>query len=380
MASPHQQDGLSNYLQSLMQAGQNATRQFDDALAAALDVEGKPASERKMSPFDSPLGFQQQYWSGMLDFWQGFFNDKSTANARDRRFKDDAWNQSRYYELLKQSYLSNSKQLAEFVDQAAGRRKVEAAAAFLCAAVHRRDEPVEFPATNPEVIRTAIQTRSMSLAAGMQNMIEDFQKGRITRVDESAFEVGGNLAMTPGTVVFENELIQLIQYTPQTSGGREDAASDRAALHQQILSARSRRGQFVRRICRRPGSSGVPDLVAQRRAGNAVSDVGRLSQAGAVEGHRCRSRHRRGRSDSCPGILRRRHDPELRRRRAGGARRRQAGDLTLLTTMIDFADTGEIGLLIDQPSVALREATIGRAASCPARSWPSPSVRCGPTI
>src|SRR6185312_16303800 len=216
MASPHQQDGLSNYLQSLMQAGQNATRQFDDALAAALDVEGKPASERKMSPFDSPLGFQQQYWSGMLDFWQGFFNDKSTANARDRRFRDGAWNQSRYYELLKQSYLSNSKQLAEFVDQAEVDEKSKLQLRFYARQFIDAMSPSNFPATNPEVIRTAIQTRSMSLAAGMQNMIEDFQKGRITRVDESAFEVGGNLAVTPGTVVFENELIQLIQYTPQT--------------------------------------------------------------------------------------------------------------------------------------------------------------------
>src|SRR6201982_995554 len=76
--------------------------------------------------------------------------------------------------------------------------------------------PSNFPATNPEVVRTAIKTTSASLMTAMQTLIEDIHKGRITRVDESAFEVGRNLAVTPGSVVFQNELIQLIQYTPQT--------------------------------------------------------------------------------------------------------------------------------------------------------------------
>ena len=65
--------------------------------------------------------------------------------------------------------------------------------------------PTNFPATNPEVIRKAIETRSVSLTDGIQNFIDDLQKGRITRVDESAFEVGRNLAITPGSVVFEND-------------------------------------------------------------------------------------------------------------------------------------------------------------------------------
>src|SRR5258705_13170468 len=76
--------------------------------------------------------------------------------------------------------------------------------------------PSNFPATNPEVIRKAIETRSASLTDGIRNLVDDLQKGRITRVDESAFEVGRNLATTPGSVIFENELIQLIQYAPQT--------------------------------------------------------------------------------------------------------------------------------------------------------------------
>jgi polyhydroxyalkanoate synthase subunit PhaC len=77
--------------------------------------------------------------------------------------------------------------------------------------------PSNFPATNPEVIRKAIETRSASLTDGIRNLVDDLHKGRITRVDESAFEVGRNLATTPGSVIFENELIQLIQYAPQTN-------------------------------------------------------------------------------------------------------------------------------------------------------------------
>src|SRR6201999_2587911 len=134
----------------------------------------------------------------------------------DKRFKDDAWHHSPYYDLLKQSYLQTSKQLAQLVDQAQVDEKSKLQLRFYARQFIDALSPSNFPATNPDVIRTAIQTRSASLAAGMQNLIEDLQKGRITRVDESPFEIGRNLASPPGAVVFENELIQLIQYTPQT--------------------------------------------------------------------------------------------------------------------------------------------------------------------
>ena len=90
------------------------------------------------------------------------------------------------------------------------------------------------------MIRAAIQTRSASLATGMRNLIDDIQKGRITRVDESKFEVGGNLATTPGSVIFENELIQLIQYTPVTAEVEKTPLLIVPPLYQQVLSARSR--------------------------------------------------------------------------------------------------------------------------------------------
>src|SRR6478672_3431067 len=141
----------------------------------------------------------------------------SRSSGRDRRFQDEAWHHSPYYQLIKKSYLMTSKQLTDFVDQAQVDEKTRLQLKFYARQFIDAMSPSNFPATNPEVIRTAIQTRSASLAAGMQNLIDDVQKGRITRVDESKFEVGGNLATTPGSVIFENELIQLIQYTPVTA-------------------------------------------------------------------------------------------------------------------------------------------------------------------
>jgi polyhydroxyalkanoate synthase len=163
-------------------------------------IQGKPAKGEERSPFAVAAKLQQQYWSLVLDFWRGFFKDKDDASVRaprgDRRFKDEAWSHSPYYDLLRQSYLLNSKQLSEFVDQAQVDDKSKLQLRFYARQFIDAMSPANFPATNPEVIRTAIRTRSTSLAAGMQNLIEDLQKGRITRVDETAFEIGRDLAVT----------------------------------------------------------------------------------------------------------------------------------------------------------------------------------------
>src|SRR4029077_11387757 len=171
-----------------------------------------------VSPITFAADLQRQYWSQLLGLWKGSFPKSSAAPPpRDRRFQDEAWQHSPYYDLIKHSELLASKHLADIVDQAHVDDKSKLQLRFYARQFIDAMSPANFPATNPEVIRTAIRTRSASLIAGMQNLIDDLQKGRITRVDESAFEVGRNLATTPGTVVFENELIQLIQYAPQTS-------------------------------------------------------------------------------------------------------------------------------------------------------------------
>jgi polyhydroxyalkanoate synthase subunit PhaC len=367
--------GSPAYLADLMRAGQEATRQFDDALVAAMGVEGKPAQSDAKSPFAVAANLQQLYWMPVLDFWRAFFNGKAAANADsggraargDRRFKDEAWSHSPYYDLIRQSYLLGSKQLSEFVDQAQVDDKSKLQLRFYARQFIDAMSPSNFPATNPEIIRTAIRSRSTSLVAGMQNLIDDLQKGRITRVDETAFEIGRNLAATPGSVVFENELIQLIQYTPETAEVEKtpllivppcinkyyllDLGPGNSFVEYAVAQ-----GHQVFLISWRSAVAETQDLtwddylkLGPLQAIEVVRDIAnvdRIHALGFCVG---------GTILSCAaGVLAARGEDKL-------------ATMTLLTTMIDFADTGEIGLLIDQASVMLREATIGNGGILPGK-------------
>ena len=370
MNSSSPPSGSSAHLESLMRAGQQSMKQFDDALTSAMGVEGKPATRDASSPFAVAANLQWQFWSPIVDFWKGALGNASAAGSpprRDRRFQDEAWQHSPYYQLIKKSYLITSKQLAELVDQAQVDEKSKLQLRFYARQFIDAMSPSNFPATNPEVIQTAIRTRSGSLVAGMQNLIEDLQKGRITRVDESAFEVGRNLAATPGSVVFENELIQLIQYTPQTAEVEKTPLLivppcinkyyllDLGAGNSFVEYAVSR-GHQVFLISWR---SAVPEIqnltwddylnLGVLRSIEVVRDIAKVDQIHALGF--CVG----GTILSCAaGVLAARGENKL-------------ATITLLTTMIDFADTGEIGLLIDENSLALREATIGRGGILPGK-------------
>ena len=126
-------------------------------------------------------------WLHLLKSWSLRQSRGGSDIARakgDKRFKDASWREQPYYDLLKQTYLLGSKQLHEFVDQAQVDDKTRLQLRFYARQFIDAMSPSNFPATNPEVIRKAIETRSASLTDGMKNLIDDLQKGRITRVDE----------------------------------------------------------------------------------------------------------------------------------------------------------------------------------------------------
>ncbi|MEA3050117.1 MAG: poly[(R)-3-hydroxyalkanoate] polymerase subunit PhaC [Sphingomonadales bacterium] len=136
----------------------------------------------------------------------------------DRRFMDPAWSSEPLFDYLKQAYLLTARRAMELVEGSAldeaTRTKVEF---FTCQYLDALS-PANFPLTNPEALRRAIDTGSVSLLSGLANLLADAAEdgGRVRRRAERDFELGVDLAATPGSVVFQNELMQLIQYAPAT--------------------------------------------------------------------------------------------------------------------------------------------------------------------
>ena len=139
----------------------------------------------------------------------------------DRRFKDDAWSENPLYDHIKQSYLLASKFMLSTVRETEGldahtAHKVD----FYTRQFIDALAPTNFAMTNPEVARRTVETGGENLVQGLSNMLEDLERGqgrlRVRMTDLEKFKLGENVAVTPGKVVFENDLMQLLQYVPTT--------------------------------------------------------------------------------------------------------------------------------------------------------------------
>jgi len=170
---------------------------------------------------------QQKAASDWLKLWQsaaaraaGQPAEPVAAPERgDRRFNDPAWSEEPVFDYLKQAYLLTARRALEMVEQAEGldegaRTRVE----FFTQQYLNAISPANFAFTNPEAIRRAIDTGSISLLSGLANLLADAAEapGLVQRRAEREFELGVDVAATPGSVVYRNELMELIQYAPAT--------------------------------------------------------------------------------------------------------------------------------------------------------------------
>jgi len=165
-----------------------------------------------------------------LDLWAGAVKRMAgepaapviAADPKDKRFADPDWSQNQFFDFLKQAYLLTAQWADHLVKDAAGvDEHTRAKAEFYVKQIANAISPSNFVLTNPELLRETLAANGENLVRGMRMLGEDIKAGqghlKITQTDPAMFEVGRNLALTPGKVVFQNELIQLIQYEPTTA-------------------------------------------------------------------------------------------------------------------------------------------------------------------
>ena len=217
----------------------NQLRQAHDKLAGSFTGEG--ASQQVMSGFaeayrawleamsakpETMLDLQGRYMQEQMRLWMKSMhpgNGEGGEEVTDKRFSGPEWNELPVFRYFRDSYLLTSKMMMQAVEEANLDSPTKQRMRFFMRQYLDAAAPSNYLMTNPEAIKAALESRGESLQEGMKNLLADMEKGRISMTDESAFEVGKNIAVSPGAVVYENELLQLIQYQPTTAKVHERA-------------------------------------------------------------------------------------------------------------------------------------------------------------
>ena len=239
---------------------------------------------------------------------------------------------------------------------AAARERLSFAAEQWIAAVH----PDNFLATNAGALQRALDSRGQSIQDGLQLMLGDMVKGRVSNTDETAFEVGRNLATTPGKVVLRNELMELIQYAPATASvGEVPLLIVPPCINKFYILDLTENNSFVRHAV---SCGNTVFVVSWRNPGQEQAHLGwddylRLGVVDTLDAVRsiCRTAQVNALGFCVGGTI---LAAALAALAAKGER--PAASLTLLTTLLDFSDVGQLGLFVDSASVAYRESTLGQ--------------------
>jgi polyhydroxyalkanoate synthase len=357
--------------------------QFSDAAQAFLkhflgSLGVQTQSEVQAAGVDAAklAALQTRWLNQHAALWQATLARRSSGEAEatlapaergDRRFSSAEWRSDPWFDYLRRSYLINSQFVADWVDALNAEPRAKERLRFVARQVADAMSPANFAATNPEALRLALETKGESLARGVRQLIEDVHKGRISTTDESQFEIGRNIAATEGAVVYQNELMQLIQYKARTpTVFRRPLVMIPPCINKYYILDLQPENSLVR-FALEQGHSVF--MVSWR---NVAEDLGHLTwddyvEMGvfkALEVARTVSRADKVNAlGFCVG------GTLLGVALAVAAAKGEKGveSATFLASMLDFSDTGEIGLFIDEPSVALREAAIGRGGIMPGR-------------
>ncbi|MCB1960792.1 MAG: class I poly(R)-hydroxyalkanoic acid synthase [Rhodocyclaceae bacterium] len=360
----------------VMKIGEQFTRKFFETVNQYNANVPAAGLKAPVPEADALIKLQQQYFQTHAKLWSQMLQTEAGETAEpvvraqkgDRRFSGEAWSESPFYDYLRQAYLLNAdylEQMADVLPIEDGRNK--ARLQYLTRQYIDAMAPSNFAATNPEFVKAALETKGQSITDGIQNLLGDLEKGRISMTDDDAFEVGRNLAITPGSVIYENELMQLIQYSPLT-----DKVAQTPLLivppcinkfyimdlqaHNSLVRFIVEQGITVFLVSWKNATQAQANAtwddylekgpLTALEIVRAVTKVAKPNVLGFCVGGTILT--------SALAVLRARGEDPVE-------------SLTLMTTLLDFADSGELGCLIDETSVAAREATIGKGGLLPGR-------------
>ncbi|KQU77016.1 hypothetical protein ASE08_04695 [Rhizobacter sp. Root16D2] len=284
----------------------------------------------------------------------------------DRRFSSPAWADNPMASFTARMYLLNARTLTALADSVQGDEKTRERIRFAVQQYVAAASPSNYLPLNPEALQLALKTQGESILHGVQHLVQDLQQGHVSQTDESVFEVGRNVATTEGSVVFENELFQLLEYKPLTKTVFErpllmvppcinkyyilDLQPENSLIRHAVAQ-----GHRVFVVSWRNADASLSHLgwddYIEDAAIRAIEVVQEITGAGKENG----SLNTLG---FCVGgtIL----ATALAVLAARGSK--PAASITLLTTFLDFSNTGVLDLFVDEAMVQLREMTLGPAS------------------
>ena len=355
-------DAFGPFQQALTQGWQKAMESF--GANGNPGVGGATPPKLALLP-DKLREIQQRYMEEATELWRQGAVPKP---AGDRRFASEAWSGNPMSSFTAAVYLLNARTLMGMADAVDTDPKTRARLRFAIEQWLAATSPSNSLAFNAEAQKKALESQGQSIAKGMQNMLHDIRQGHLSMTDESAFEVGRNVATSEGAVVFENELFQLLEYKPLT-----DKVYERPFLlvppcinkfyildlqpENSLIRYAVEQGHRVFVVSWRNPDESMRDYTWDRYIEDAAIKAIHTVQEIAGEG----PDRKLNALGFCVGgtIL----GTALSVLAARGEK--PVASVTLLTTLLDFSDTGILDIFIDEPMVRYREMQMGQGGLLP---------------
>ncbi|MFZ9433561.1 MAG: class I poly(R)-hydroxyalkanoic acid synthase [Burkholderiaceae bacterium] len=311
-------------------------------------------------PMQEMARLQQNYLQEMSSLWNTALTAPTdTAPIKDRRFAAEAWTTNPLAAFTARAYLLNARTLLEMAEAVEGDAKTKARVRFAVQQWIDAASPANFLALNPEAQKKALDTQGQSIAKGVEQLLADIRQGHMSQTDETVFEVGQNVATTEGSVVYENELMQLIEYKPLTAEVHErPMLFVPPCINKYYILDLQPENSVIRYTVEQGHRLFVvswrnPDESLAAKSWDDYIAEGPLKAIEVVQA--ITGKDAFNMLGFCVGgtIL----TTALAVLAARG--QQPASSVTLLTTLLDFSDTGILDLFVDEPSVQMREMTIG---------------------